>query len=357
MNQNRRLPFYLLLLLLLILGSCSKRIYQTGSSEPAIIYPSPPDTARIQFLTRFSNSSDIVGKRSKFKTFVAGAENPLPIVKPYGLAIQKGKLFIADAAIAGLQVIDLDKNSFEYFLPSGRGQLKLPINCYLDEGGNLFVSDINRKQIVVFDDKLEYKGEIGGGENFKPADVFVAGNIIFVTDPNNNRINVYDTINSQPLFSFPEGAKVGDENWLYNPLNLFVKDDKIYVTDFGDSRIKIFTMKGDFINSVGSYGQGHGQFVRPKGIAVDREKNLYVVDAGFENVQIFNDKGQLLMFFGGSYKGPGDMYLPAKVTIDYKNVSFFEKYVDPAYELKYLIFVTNQYGPDKVSVYGRVELK
>ena len=33
---------------------------------------------------------------------------------------------------------------------------------------------------------------------------------------------------------------------------------------------------------------------------------------------------------------------------------YFQKYVDPAYELKYIILVTNQYTPEKVNVYGRI---
>jgi DNA-binding beta-propeller fold protein YncE len=170
-------------------------------------------------------------------------------------------------------------------------------------------------------------------------------------------INVYERKSRKLLFTFPEGAVAGDENWLYNPLNLCVAGGKIYITDFGDSRVKMFKMNGEYISAVGSYGAGISQFVRPKGIAVDRELNLFVVDAGFENVQVFNKEGELLMFFGGPYKGPGDLYLPAKVTIDYDHLTYYEKYVDPAFRLKYLIFVVNQYGPDKVSVYGRIVLK
>ena len=99
------------------------------------------------------------------------------------------------------------------------------------------------------------------------------------------------------------------------------------------------------------------QMVRPKGIAVDRESNLYVVDAGIENTQIFNKEGKLLMYFGGTYEGPGGMWLPAKITIDYYNMKYFQKYVDPDFVLKYLILVTNQFGPDKLNVYGRVDPK
>ena len=103
------------------------------------------------------------------------------------------------------------------------------------------------------------------------------------------------------------------------------------------------------------FGKGIGQFVRPKGISVDKDDNLYVVDAGFENVQIFNSNNKLLMFFGGPYNGPGDMWLPAKVHVDYENMQYFKKWVSPEYELSYLIYVANQYGPDKISVYGAVK--
>ena len=108
---------------------------------------------------------------------------------------------------------------------------------------------------------------------------------------------------------------------------------------------------------IGGYGNLPGTFTRPKGLALDREENLYVVDAAFENVQIFNSDGELLMHFGGSYEGAGAMWLPAAVEISYDNLSYFQPYVDESFDLKYLIFVTNQFGPAKVSVYGFVEDK
>ncbi len=357
MRRERFFLYVIVLLCFTFFYSCSKRNYPTTVVAEPVFYPSPPDTARIQFLTRYGNSADFTGGQKKFKAFVAGNEDALPILKPYGLALIFNRLYIADAAIGGLQVINLSKNSFDYFVPAGRGKLILPINCFVDAGGDLYVTDVERKQVVVFNERLEYKGEIGGEKNFKPVDVVVTGDTVFVTDPLNFRINAYSKSTLQLLFTFPQGASMGDENWLYNPLNLCVAKGKIYVTDFGDSKVKMFNMKGEYITALGSYGAGLAQFVRPKGIAVDKEENLYVVDAGFENVQIFNKEGQLLMFFGGPYKGPGDMYLPAKVTIDYQHLRFYEKFVDPAFRLTYLIFVSNQYGPDKVTVYGRIEPK
>lgn len=357
MRGERFFLYIIVFIGITVFYSCSKNNYPAKVVVEPVFYPPPPDTARIQFLTRYGNSEDLTGGQKKIKAFIAGQEDALPILKPYGLALNFNRLYIVDAALAGLQVIDLSKNSFEYFVPAGRGKLTMPINCFVDNGGDLYITDVVRKQVVIFNEKFEYRGEIGGDSIFKPTDVAVVGDTVLVTDPLNNRINAYNKSTRKLMFTFPEGADVGDENWLYNPLNLCVAKGKIYITDFGDSKVKIFNLKGEYITALGSYGAGLAQFVRPKGIAVDKEENIYVVDAGFENVQIFNKEGQLLMFFGGPYKGPGDMYLPAKVTIDYNHLRYYEKFVDQAFILKYLIFVTNQYGPDKVTVYGRIEPK
>ena len=121
--------------------------------------------------------------------------------------------------------------------------------------------------------------------------------------------------------------------------------------------VKIFSLKGDFISKVGSFGKAYGQFVRPKGNAVDEEENLYVVDGSFQNVQIFNNENQLLMGFGGPTNTYGGMYLPTDVSISY-DIELFKKYVDTTkFDLKYLIFQINQFGNHKVNVYGRVEHK
>ena len=270
------------------------------------------------------------------------------------MAAREGRLFIADPGSAGIHIIGLHNNSFDLFIPQDRGRLKLPVNCHVDERGNLYVADAERRQVVIFDHRLEYRGEIGDTGTFKPIDVHVSGDSVFISDPPNNRICVYNRSTLEQIYSIPGSTEQGDESWLYNPVNLYVEGDRMYITDFGHSRIKVFGTGGTYITSVGSYGRNHGQFVRPKGIAVDRDRNLYVVDAGFQNVQVFDDSGRLLMFFGGPYKGAGDMYLPAMILIDYENLEYFRKYVDPGYHLEYLILVTNQYGPDKLNVYGRI---
>ena len=341
-------------MLLLITLSCSRQVTQINSGDNLVIYPPPPDTTRIQYLRSISSSSDITGKRSGFAKFIFGEPLTKVINKPYGVSVHKGKIFVCDSGLKGLEIIDLEKDNFDYFIPSGFGELRLPLNCSVDDNGYLYVADGERMQIVIFDNNLQYVNCFGNADTFKPTDVVVQDYKIFVVNLKAQKIDVYSKDSYELLYSFPE-SETGNDDYLYSPTNISVTDDRVFVSDMGDAKIKIYTHDGLFIRSFGSYGSGAGQFVRPKGVAVDKKSNVYVVDASFENTQVFNEAGNLLMHFGGPYNGPGDMWLPAKVVIDYDNIDYFKKYVDPRFRLVYLIFVTNQYGPDKLNVYGFVE--
>jgi DNA-binding beta-propeller fold protein YncE len=354
MKNIKDLKLFLILVLIIVLGSCSSK--KNAVNQASVVYPAAPDTARVQYLTSISNSDNTSIQRSAFAEFVVGKQESKQIKKPYGAAIRNGKIYVCDSGLGGLEIIDLEKKSFDYFLPEGPGQLSLPLNCFVEEDGSLYVADGERKQIVVFNSEGNYITCFGETENFRPTDVFIFGEKVWVASVLDNKVYVYDKGTYRLLYSFPDAEK-GAPGFLYQPTNLFVTHDRLYVSDMGDFNIKVFSHDGQFLSSFGSHGTQVGQFVRPKGIAVDRDSNIFVVDAGFENAQIFNPDGNLLLYFGGPYKGPGDMWLPAKVVLDYDNLPYFQKYVDPGYDLKYLILVTNQYGPDKLNIYGAVEIK
>ena len=354
-NTKRHYVILMLCALSTLVTSCARMLHKPTKFKKtaSILYPPPPDTARLQYLTSISGS-DAMGSRTKFATFVMGAEVVSHMVKPYGMNMRNGKLYICDPGIGGLEIIDFEKKKYRNFTPGSTGQLKSPLNCFVDKNDYLYVADPGRHELVLYDSVGTYIHKFADTGNFKPTDVMIYENEIWLTNPENHRLNVYDKNTRQFVKYFADQYGVGDDGFLYSPFNVYVTEDIVYVTDFGDFKIKEYDHNGKFLTAIGSYGTGTGQFVRPKGIACDKESNLYVVDAGFENTQMFNKKGQLLMFFGGPYKGPGDMWLPAKVIVDYDNIKYFKKYVDPKYDLNYLVIVSNQYGPDKINVYGSI---
>ena len=344
--------------LFVFVGCNTNKIAKTNdTAKQLVIYPAPPEPARIQFLTKITSSADLGKKQSFLSKLILGQEKSKAMVKPYGISIHKGKLYVCDQYGGGMEIIDLETRDFHFFRPGGKGMLRAPINCSVDEKGYLYVADVGRQEIVVFDDKGKYVRCFGEKEKFKPTDVVVYQDKIFVANTASSKINVYSADSTNKLlYSFPEVDPTNQAS-LGIPANIAVEGDRVYAADFGYSMIKRYTIDGKFIDTIGSRGDRPGQFSKLKGIAVDRESNIYAVDAGFDHVQIFNKDGKLLLVIGGHYQGPGGLIIPAKVMIDYDNLKYFEKYVDPSYDLKYLIFVTSQYGPDLINVYGRVDPK
>jgi sugar lactone lactonase YvrE len=333
---------------------CSRQATPSVSHENIVIFPPPPAPTRIQYLTFISSSTDLATKQGRFRRYLFGEEEPRSIIKPYGIKVHGDKVYICDTGLAGLVVLDLSTGSLETWVPGGKGQLQLPVNCDVDKGGTLYVADASRQQVVIFDRERKYLHAIGEAEQFKPTDVAVRGDTLWVASVQDHAIHLYSTVTYNFLGEL-NGGQPGDPGFIRQPTNIALGEQTLFVSDFGDFNVKKFRITGTFSGTVGSYGNGPGQFTRPKGVALDRDGNLYVVDAAFQNVQIFNREGQMLMHFGGSYEGPGAMWLPAAVEISYENLSYFKPYVDESFELKYLIYVTNQYGPAKVNVYGFVE--
>jgi streptogramin lyase len=277
------------------------------------------------------------------------------LLKPYGVAMHDGVIYVCDSRRASIVLLDVRNRSWEPWTPTEVGALRKPINCAVDPAdGRLFVVDTERGEVVVFDDQRRFAGAFGRRANARPTDVFVDDSIAWVTDLNLRNVTAYKRNSFESIRSFPSPSQADSTSQLFGPMSVWATQSEVYVSDFGAMRVQVYSRDGSYLRTVGQFGRSPGSFVRPKGIAVDREGILYTVDAAFDNVQMFDSEGRLLMAFGGPYARPGDMNLPAQVTIDYKNIDLFKGQVREGYDLSYLIIVTNQLGPDFVNVYGRI---
>jgi DNA-binding beta-propeller fold protein YncE len=204
---------------------------------------------------------------------------------------------------------------------------------------------------MVYDRNDRYLRALGDPEAWSPTDVAISGKRLYVTDKKNGQVVMLEKATGQELKRF--GRLGSGRGELFYPTNVSVGiDGSVYVSDTMNCRILKFDSRGKLLEQIGSMGKGQGQFARPRGVAVDREDRVYVADAAFQNVQIFDREGRVLLFFGGGGRGPGKLMLPAKAAIDYENVELFADRAVPGYEIEYLIAVTSQFGPNKVSVFG-----
>lgn len=318
-----------------------------------MFYPAGPAPARLQYLTRFSSQLDLSTKTESFKDFVFGeetAEGHL-VNKPYGLALFQGAIFVVDTRNAGYAVFDLAKGTTRVVQNSGRGAMKKPINITIDADGTRYVTDTLREQVLVFDRQDKFVRAIGQPGQFKPVDIAIAGERLFVSDIAHHQIHVLDKHSAEILLSF--GGRGDKPGQLFQPTNLALGPDQtLYVTDTGNFRVQQFTLDGELVRDIGQIGTVAGKFARPKGIAVDHESRLYVVDSAFENIQILAPDGAPLLFFGQPGSDKSNINMPTVVKVDYANVDYFRKYADPQFDLEYLVLVASQFGLNKVVVFG-----
>ena len=337
----------------LLLAGCAG---PQAAKKSSVFFPAPPNEPKIQFLKSISGSADVEDQRSKLQLLVSGAtekDSNRPIVRPYGVRYIKGKLYVSDTqGTSTVIIMDLRNKSFNYLKENpGRGQLKKPINLEVDVDGSVYVADTLKKEVMIYDPSGAFVGSLGRKENMKPVDVAVDKDFIYALDLTDSDIKIYDRKTLQYLRSI--GKTEDKSQGLALPTN-FTLDDKglIYVTNITDATVKIYDKDGHFINKIGQLGDALGEFTRPKGIAVDAQHRIWVVDGAFQNVQVFNENRRMLMFFGDPPLAAGALNLPAGIALTTEDLDYFQQFADPDFILEQVVFVTNQMGDAKVSIYG-----
>jgi len=349
------------LFLVSLLGSLSGCASTAAPKKDAsmVFYPAPPQLPRYQFLHSYTNSNDIEPDQSKFEVFVSQQERATKwLLKPFGIAMHNGKIYVADTN-ATVQVIDLvNKRMDPMEGTKGLGKVVQPINLSIDDDGNKYVADPIRGQVVVYDKNDFYIKAIGIAGVWKPVDVTVFEDRIYVVDAKNLEIRVFDKSSGELVKKI--GQKGDKEERLGLPTNIAVdRKGTLFVTDAGRFQLVKYDRDGHYLGSIGSAGQNPGYFARPRGLDIDRDGRIYVADAAFDNVQVFNQDGQLLVFFGGPGREAGNLYLAADVYIDYDpaNIALFKDYADPNFEIEYLVLVSSQFGKRLVNVYAYGQVK
>jgi DNA-binding beta-propeller fold protein YncE len=326
---------------------------ETKTDAP-LFYPPPPDRPRLQFLASYANELDVSSNsKGGFRNFLFGSREKEGsfIDKPYGVDIRAGAIYVVDTRGYGWGVFDVANGRTYFVRPSGGGQLRKPINITIDTDGTKYVTDTDRQQIVVYDPKDRYVTAFGEPDQFKPIDVAIAGERLYITDASHHKVHVLDKQSGDTLFTF--GGAGSESGQLFHPTSITIAEDgSIYVVDTTNTRVQQFTADGEFISGFGGPGMAPGRFARPKGIAIDQANYIYVVDAAFNNVQVLDDRGGATMFFGGPSEAPDSILLPTAVKIDYESVPFFEELAAPGFDIDYLVLLAGQYGTNKVVVYG-----
>ena len=189
---------------------------------------------------------------------------------------------------------------------SVNNSLVYPMRLALGPGGNLYVSDPKIGSVFIYDSGLSIVAELKGLD--KPLGLAVddQGNI-YVGNSGSRNIEIYD---ASGLLT----ATIG-KGLIKMPNDLALDNDgRLYVADSKNDTIWVFGANGAVIRSIGTPGEGDGQFKFPIAVAIayyidgqtgQEVGELYVADHGHSLVQVFDLEGNFLRSFGGEVRQGG----------------------------------------------------
>jgi len=337
---RKYIRYILIVVFLFVDMACTKPPVHTLTREgPSLVWPPPPDVARIEYVSSIAKPDDLGIAPSLFKKVVrvlTGKKVSQHIVRPSGIFVtREDMLYVADPGMGTVHAFNLQDHRYDQIKKFGKEHFVSPIDVAVDHQDHLYVSDSVLRKIFVFNKKGKPEREIGGADRLsRPAGIAIHPLLkrLYVVDSNAHVVQVFDLVGN---FLFTIGKR-GAEPGAFNFPTFMSIDQKglLYVTDSLNFRVQVLKPDGELLSLFGKQGDGIGEFSHPKGIALDRAGHIYVTDAIFDAIQVFDKTGSLLLYLGEAGQGPGQFWIPNALCIDHNNRIF----VSDSYNQRVQIF-------------------
>jgi DNA-binding beta-propeller fold protein YncE len=332
MNSQRLIAFASLGLSLLFAGCADNHLVMNladpGQGVVPRVWPAPPDVPRYRYVGELTGEDnfrpDNWANRSsatKVLDWLVGLTgfNPDPVVlqRPQsGTVDDEGRIYVTDIGRGAVFVFDKPAGELKVWeMAKGITHFSAPIGIALGARDEILVADADLHSVFRLDRDGNPVGEFGNDILQRPTGLArdaVRGRI-YVADTHAHDIKEFDDDGKLLKVIGRRGEGDGEFNF---PTHLAFAGDKLYVTDTLNSRIQIFDADGKMIEKFGRRGLFVGDLVRPKGLAVDSAGDIYVIESLYDNLLVFDNKGRILLGLGGSGKEIGEFYQPSGVWTD-----------------------------------------
>ena len=207
-----------------------------------------------------------------------------------GLNKMKFKLYLSILLLISVNNI-LPQN----FIYSGQiGTFNSAKSFSINSLGYIYVSDVSANEIIKLDTLGKVIKSIGGyGWNESsfdyPIDVFASPLNIYVSDKNNNRIQLFDKdLNFLSYFS-TQDSEDDRIKFRYPLCSAISTQGDIFILDSDNRRILKFNSRWEFQTSIGSFDAGSFALDNPKHFTITSDAKILVVDS--KNLILFDQFG------------------------------------------------------------------
>ena len=195
-----------------------------------------------------------------------------------------------------------------------------PFDVAVDDNGDVYVADFSYHCVYVFNQQgtiirtIGTAGSYGTGDGqfYNPAGIAIRGDVLYITDQRNNRVQKMSTSgNFISKFGY-SGSGDGQLN-LPRGIRLDI-EGRVFVSEYSNHRVSVFEADGTFAYHI------TGNMSNPWGLTFDPSGNLHVVNYSSNNVAAFSPDGKYITQYSSQVSNP------AGIAIDEEGYSFIAEY-------------------------------
>ncbi|MGD8777797.1 MAG: NHL repeat-containing protein [Ignavibacteria bacterium] len=215
------------------------------------------------------------------------------------------------------------------------GNFSEAVSFAVNNIGYIYVCDSGNNEVIKFDSRGKKIVSIGGygweASAFDyPSHVFASPLNVYVTDKNNNRIQIFDK-DLNYLSSINSDENTDSDYSFHYPSETVVSGiGDLFILDSDNSRILKFDLKGNFILEIGGNNADESSLSDPESFVISKYLKLFVVDDN--KIIVFDQYGNFLSEFEFEF------------TI--KKVNAFENYLLLINNSEIIIYNVNELNKD-----------
>lgn len=121
---------------------------------PPIVWPPPPDRARIRYIGELRGEASLDARPTGMAAVKAVLAGPAPTVefsRPTAVAVVGERAYVADTGLAAVHVLDLATRHYQLARGAPADPLRVPLDIVVSDRNTLVVVDRGRAALDLFD--------------------------------------------------------------------------------------------------------------------------------------------------------------------------------------------------------------
>ena len=211
---------------------------------------------------------------------------------PWSVAISGDNAYVTDAGQHGVfwfKVSECRLVKKTGGKGTGKGQFNVPHGIDMSADGLIYICDCFNDRITVLDSQLGFVKQLCEWQVVRPDDITVRDRIL-ILDSNDPCFHIFNLegVKIQSIIHGLSDSETHMTKWGYF-FAVNWDNNLVVISDAVNHCIRVFSLQGELVESIGQVGMERGEFMTPQGVGILKDKRIVTVcmDKKSHMLQVF----------------------------------------------------------------------